>query len=165
MHVVSVGIVANHRQHFSLHAFGMEHDGTLPRAGKSKLTLKELALQGWVAAAPDIVEADFADDGGRFQPGQHGGPAAGGGVPGMDAAGAVHTGVARGKSRSLLTLLGRGTAEHGAHRHRCQQLFGKRRKMAVGVTEHGGWPPSAVCRCRCGARPGRRAIRGCAAAR
>ena len=27
----------------------MEHDGTLPRAGKSKLTLKELALQGWVA--------------------------------------------------------------------------------------------------------------------
>lgn len=62
VHVVGVGMVAENLQRFLLHAFDVENDGTPAVYGELELIAKPFALLVKVAVAPDVIEADLAED-------------------------------------------------------------------------------------------------------
>ena len=146
VHVVGVGIAANDLVDFPFHALSVQHDGLVMRGGKGHLALEHFALQGEVGVAPDVVHADFADEGGFFQPGQYGFPRGFGGVPGMDAVGAEDVCVLAGEGLGVCAFLWRGAADDAGHSMVREKIFSEGREVDVGVAQCQHAAPSSRSR-------------------
>ena len=117
MYVVGVGMVAENLQRFLLHALDVEHDGTLAVYGVLELTAKPFALLVKVAVAPDVIEADLAEDVHRVYGVDHfiAAIVLWRQMPGMDAAGDNDMRICCGQLPGSFAFFRRGGAHDGEH--------------------------------------------------